>query len=621
MFAIRAGIVLLALLMGLLQLMPSVFLERAVRARGGEFLIAQMTHHGDTAIHYLPKAREVIDGHFPAIDAHVPENRSGLFLWAPGPQLVFASALWLFPDVNHAYMALGFVFTAIMFFLWYWLGRMFFGSRVGAILFGAIGVLTPAATHFPRAFFSPGLFMDLVGKNFIPVVHTPIHQLFLSRIEHPLITMWLYIVVFALLYRFFMAPSAKRATLLGFAIGLQLYFYVHFWVYAVIIIGLLFLYTYFFRRSETLEPWLLFFGVVGICSIPYAVNFFLLNQLPNFYEQSFRIGFEYGWGFRLSAWPYYIFYSILGALALSAIKKEDYRKRVFVAVVLLAMVVALNVQLFFGWNPQPDHWLKVYGVPQLAVISLIIAALIVRLRDRLNARHFGVSLLILGTLLTTLLVVKKIVNAAAFIHPTDDWVVDYSFNPAIVDSWRWINERLSSSPVFISNSLITSIYLTGYTSADPYPVFAQNSIASNYDVEQRFLIAHKLFGTPPERFRWLLEYRKNPFLACADKCDVHTALNLSKAPAFLYGQTYNNEFNIFDSFEKETGVSDYRIPPTKIRELVERYQRLHVNWSDFRGAYVYVGPWERELIAGDFTPPTDFERVYANSQVAIYRIP
>lgn len=612
-------LVLLALAAGLLQLLPSVFLERAVLASGGEFLITQITHHGDTAIHYLPKAREVLDGHFPALDLHVAENRQTLFLWPPGPQLLFASFLAASDDVNHAYMAAGFVFTVVMFLAFSWLGYMLLESRLGAALFALIGVLTPAATHLPQAFFSPGLFADIIGKNFIPVVRSPILQLFLSRIEFPLLVLWLYIIVFALLFRFFRAPTAGRGIAFGISAGLLAYFYTHAWMFIAILAAVLFVLARW-RQGEPIAPWLWAVAAMIAVSVPYVVNYLMFNRLPQAADILYRIGFEYGWGIRLSVWRHYTIYAALAGLAWFLIGRLNERKRIFAVAIPAAMVIGLNVQLALGWNPQPDHWLKVFAMPLFLLSAVVVAEAVRRVAGLVNFRWSRGAFISAGFLLLALLMAKKIVNAAYFRSPAPKWIEEYSFPKPIASSWQWLNHGVPPDAVVLSNSLITSIYLTGYTGTDPYLPFAQNTVASNREVEDRFLTVHKLFGTPPARLAEILAYRKNPFSACSQPCSLHTAMNLTKAPAYLYGQLFNQEFNLFDSLAKESGVSNYAIPPGTIRVLLDRYKALKVSWSDFRGAYVYVGPWERELTAPNLEADPGFERIYLQDGVEIYRI-
>lgn len=617
--ALISGVLLSALLAGVLQLAPGVFLASAVRSAGGEFLLTQLTHHGDVTLFYLPVAREILDGHFPPFELHDPGGREPVFLRPPGPTLIFAALLRVAGDENRAYLAAGFLFTVAMFLAFYWLGRELFGSRSGALFFAAVGVLTPAATQLPRAFFSPQLFADTVAKNFAPIVRTPILQLFLARIEDPLLTLWIFIAVLALLYRFHRGPTVRRGLVLGAAAGLLLYFYLYYWLFAVVLASLLFvaaLFNRLRRGRESLRPWLAAAAVLAVLAIPYIANFVAFQGLPSAAEQVVRVGFEEGWGLRLSVWRDYIAYAVLAVLAYFLLRWRDRRAFDFTVAALAAMAVLWNLQFFIGWNLPPDHWPKTFALPLYALAALATAAA-VRRAGELSGRSWRGAIAAALIAASLLLVAKKVVNAAYFRAPGHEWIGDYSFPKPLLDSWRWL-DRAAPEAIVLSNSFLTSIYLTGYTSANPYLPFGSNTLLPLRDIEERFLRAHKLFGTPAETLRHLLVYRRDPLAACERPCNLHTALNLAKAPTYLYTQTFNRGQTIFDALTKN---SDYTVPAWKIEELVGRYGALAPRWEDFSGDYVYVGPWERELSPGlDLSGEPALELVYDRDGVAIYRV-
>lgn len=622
MFANRKNVWLgivavVTLVCGLLQLLPSVFLERAVKKSGNEFLLTQVTHHGDAAIFYLPSTREVLDGHFPPIDLHIPENRKFLFLRPPLPQLLFAPILFIADNPSHAYMAAGFLFTILMFGLFYWTGVTFFRSRLGALLFAAVGVLTPAAVELPQAFFSPQLFMDIIGKNFLPVVRTPIHQLFLARIEDPLLTLWLYILVFMLLYRFYRMPSKARGVALGVAAGLLLYVYLYYWLFSVTLLGLLFFYGPLAKKDQPIRPWLYPIALIGLLAIPYILNFLVFRQLPQASELIARVGFESGFGFRLSVWPDYLAYIFFGACAVLVFQKRNPMLAVFFIASLIAMVLMWNLQLFVGWNIQPDHWPKAFGLPLFILIATLIAEVVRVSKDMFPDKRVALLFLCVWVLLAAGLIGKKVLNAAVFIHPGNDWISDYSFPRPIIESWDWLNKNVPKESVVVTPSYITGSYLTGNTSLNPY-LPGYNSIAPTRVYEDRFLAMHKLFGTSPERLRQLLVYHTEPQAACPGPCNVHTALNIAKAPSFLYAQIYNTAMSKFDALTVEK-VS-YAIPQEKIDDLLTRYAKLKLSWADFSGDYVYVGPWERELSPAEFSGNSNLEEVYKKDGIEIYRV-
>lgn len=612
------GILLIAIAAGLLQLLPSVFLERSVERAGGEFLLTQITHHGDAAIFYLPAAREILDGHFPPLELHDPEGRRSLFLRPPGPTLIFAGLLAVASE-NRAYMAAGFIFTVAMFLAFYYLGRVWFASAAGALFFAAVGVLTPLATLLPRAFFSPQLFTDIVVKNFVPSVRTPILQLFLARIEDPLLTLWLYIIVLAFLFRFFRKPSIRGGIALGVSTGFLLYFYLYYWMFAMILLGILFILAIprIRKGEEALRPWLAAAAVIAVLALPYVANFIAFQRLPQAAEQAARVGFETGWGIRLSVWRDYLAYAAFAIVAYVLFRRRDRKALAFVFAALASMVALWNLQLFIGWNLPPDHWPKAFALPLFAIFGLLIAEAAKRARPLLVRAGLGHALGASLLILALLLVAKKVVNATYFRSPAPQWIADYSFPKPLIDSWRWLDVSAPEA-VVISNSFLTSIYLTGYTSANPYLPFGSNTLLFLHEIEERFLTVHKLFGTSPEQIRNLLVYRRDPMTACSRPCSLHTALNLAKAPTYIFTQTFNRAPTVFDGLTKN---SDYTVPDWKIEELVSRYRAASPRWEDFAGGYVFVGPWERELSPRiNLRANPALELVYDRESVEIYRV-
>lgn len=607
-----------ALFLALLLFLPGAFLERAVRNSGNEFAVAQMTHHGDTAIFYLPRAREVIDGHFPALDLHVPANKLTLFVWPPGPQVFFAAFLRLFQDVSHAWMAAGFIFTLVNFSLFYWLGREFIRWRPASLFLAVISVFTPIVGLMPRWMFSPQLFLDIVGKNFIPLVHTPI--LWLARIEDPLLTFWLYLLTFISAYRFWREPTIKRGLALGASVGLLLYFYLYYWLFSVVLLGLLFGWDVFRNGKNNIRSWLLVIIVTAVFTLPYMINFLELRAMGVAAEQATRLGFEYGRGFRLSVWRDYVVYALLGAAAFFLLRRKNPKTLVFFIASLAALAILWNLQLFIGWNIQPDHWPKAAGLPLFSLLVVIAAEAVSRLRKYVSRENIFRLLAGLFIVLTLLAVAKKVVNIAFFAASSKEWIAEYSLSSPTVNSWRWLDQNAPPESVVLSNSFLTAVYLTGYTSMNPYLAFGQNTIANAYEVEERFLTVHKLFGTSPERLERVLTYappaRGQAPAGCPSPCAEHTALNLFAAPTYLYNQTYNTDQNIFDALTRAT---TYAIPSAKMEELLRRYKAISPKWADFGGSYVYIGPWERELSAPDLRKNKSLDLVYDNGGIEIYR--
>ena len=611
-----AAVVLLGLVIGLLHLTPNLLLKRAIEADGGTYLLVQITHHGDTLIYYLSRAREVADGFWPSSDLHIPEYKSGPYIVAPIPQLLLGSLIRAAGDVQTAYLAALFIFPAILFWAFYILGRFALpGGRLGASLFALIGIFTPIALNLPRAFYGFQLFADTFAKNFLPVVRTPLTQLFLARVEDPLLTLPFHLIALALVWRFWNGPSTRRALFLALAWGALLYTYYIYFAFVSVLIGFLFLWHLLRARGREIRPWLILFGAVLAIAVPFVMNSLEFRALPQQPELLLRSGIELGRAFRTSVWDQYLAYALTGLIVWALFRKQDAKFMAFALASLVTLAALWNIQLVLGFNLPPDHWTKASGPALFLILSVALAEVLRMITARLDLPSVRKTLAALAILLMALLVAKKVTNALVFVNPPEDFRREYSFPSGVADSWRWIQENIPPESVVLTNSYVSTIYLVSYTSVNPYLAFSENTIAGDDELAERFLTMHRLFGVSPERLVEYLAYRKRTADVCAG-CAAHTAFNLSKAPRYLFGHTFDPQSR-FDALTKD---SSYAIAPGRLKAMLSRYGTLRPRWEDFPGAYVYHGPWERELSTVNLKNNSSLQLIYDAGGVEMYRV-
>lgn len=610
------GLVLLALVVGLLHAAPGFLLWQRLDEQGRIYLPLQLAHHGDSVLYYLGRAQEIVDGHFPPSDLSIPENKRLPYLYPPLPQLFFAGFIWLTGDATRAYLAALVFFPAALTLLFYWMGQALLQHRAAALLLAFIGTLTPVAFILPRTLFSPQLLADTFLKDFFPLVRTPLHDLFLGRFDEPLLTFWLYVAAFTALYVFWRAATIRNAFIAGITAGLLFYTYFYYWVFMVTLLGLLALVDFRRNKWAHLSSWLILLGVVLLLSVPHLINFWELRALPQGAERLARLGLEHGRGLRLSVWPYYLSYFAFAAASFFLLRRADRAAFAFFGASLVAVVLLWNLQLFIGFNIHPDHWPRTFALPLFALSTLLAGRIVSLLGERFNPVWFRRALLTAFVLAMVLLTVKKLVNAAIFGAPSPELVAAYSFPPPVFDSWKWLRENTPSDATILTNSFVTATYIAAYTSANPYFSHSENTIAANRMLEDRFLAANKLFGAPAERLRQLLTAPRDFQTACPT-CDHESVMNLFKTPKHLYHQTYNVPQNTFDAITRNP---NYAIPQEKVDELLVRYNAMNPRWEDFRGAYVYYGPREREIHAANFKANPRLDLHYDSGGIEIYRV-
>lgn len=131
-----------ALLVGFLYIAPPLIIAGHLRALGQPFVLNYTVHRDE--LFYMGRAREIYDGHFPPADLFFDEQGSTPL--NPLPSLVIAALLAITGgNANAAYLAAIFIFPALIFLLFYWLGTKIFGSFAWAIFFAYVGTLTPIA--------------------------------------------------------------------------------------------------------------------------------------------------------------------------------------------------------------------------------------------------------------------------------------------------------------------------------------------------------------------------------------------------------------------------------------------------------------------------------------------
>ncbi|MDO8467189.1 MAG: hypothetical protein Q7S83_03575 [bacterium] len=597
----------LAVLVGVLYLAPQLLIKRAVENSGRTFVLAQFNQLHDGGEVYFQFAREAAEGHIPPADLYFDQQLPNIY--PPLPPVILSVLIRIFGDVTGAYLAALFIFPAITFLFFFWLGWIVFDrNKLWSVFMALTGILTPIFLVTSQIFLGPSYFANIVLKNFYPGIQTLLPLLFFSRVDHPLITSLIYLPAIASLLIFWKRPSAKTAVLTGFVSGLLFYTYFHFWAYWVVVGGLLLVASLLLWRHEKalIKNFLGLIGVFIVISIPYVVNQFRLSRLPGYDEFIKRVGVDFGHGVGWQWWPYYLIYAGMAILIYAVLwKKENEKKRaVFYWVALLSGVVALNVQVITGFVPHPDHWSRAVD----PILALMIFEIIYHLAKRASARYpnFKKALPIALALLMVLLVAKKAVNVAGFVRPDPESLVQYAMPEDLLESWRWMDENLKE-PKIISPSIITTIYSTAFSSARPFLPSGGVIPITNEKLEDLFLIANKVFGVSVDVVEKRL--RGGVGLDCKYLCDWNPALvNIEGASGFLYSSY----------FKHLTGSK--AVPEEKIAELSRKYRKIRADWDNLGANYVYYGPLERQFSTIDPKKDSRLELVYKNTSVEIYKI-
>ena len=613
----------IAILVGLLYVGPSLMVWKNFNASGNEFVLANFKN--SAAIQqYLQRAREIYDGHWPP--AEIYGLQPSVTVQNPLPSTLFAAFIFLAGgNMNIAYLGVLFVFSIIIFLLFYFLGKALFSSRLWAIFFSLVAVLTTMANIAKEIPFLPLNFTEFQGRfinEFIPIIRTQIYQLPLFRFDEPLLTYPIFLSAILFFYLFWQNPSRPRAVLSGFFTGLLFYTYFHHWVYWLIVLGLLFLYVLFFQRSNKVlvRNYLVIFGVLAVTVIPYFTNYILFSQMPDSQDFAFREGLVYGRGIGIVRENIvdYLTYFGMAALIYFVYWKRDRQKAILFLALVAAMIIAWNVQLVTGMVPIPGFFRRPINLASFLIFFDLLFALVKKLEFRWPSmkKWFVVAMVFLAFLV----VLKKTINVFALGCCMQTEVAEENRLPnEVVQSWQWINDNLVGEPVIVSPSGTSSMYLPAYTSARPFLPTGFITTLSMRDVEDRFLLVHKLFGISKEFLRERL-MGKLPLNCDVRECYPDDSNNLNGSFDVLYGYYFEGKYGSLKAWLAGPDAHMRQKEALKIEELLDRYGKLNVSWKDIDEEYVYIGPWERQIIGEDFLLPRNFELVYKNSLVAIYKI-
>ncbi len=613
----------LALFVGVLYVAPELLIWKKLADQGRPYVLSQLTHHGDEAYGTFSRFREIYDGHFPPGDLYFDSQAVTPF----GPfqimPLLMAGFIYMTSgDINTAYLLATFLLAPILFLLFYWLGKIISGNKIYAIFIALLGVMTPMFRSLPESFRTITLFLNNVVKYFVPLIQTPLAKLPLGRTEDPLLTYLVFLPVIATLLIFWKKPNWKSGAVTGSLIGLMFYVYFHYWVFLVIVAGLIGLFALFnLKKDRAFFKSCLALGLaLVVIAIPYWANFLTFRGSSTASEVTARIGVETSRTlFFIGGEPaifHYVFYGLLAGLIYFVFyRRGQERTAILYWIFNVAMFVVWNVQVITGFVPSPDHWFR----PISAFIFVILLHMLYELIKRFNYKTAMICLMFVSALLVS----KKIVNALVFINPPQEFIAEKTFesrnfNPSIVDSWTWINSNLPNEPKIISPSFITSLYLNAQTSARPYLAGGFNTAAPNTILEDRFLSSYNLFKVTPAFLRDTLEtdYQE---MVCTGECindDHHRHLNIKETLSYLYVGYYVN-----DPERMPRSEGKYRfISKEKADELFAKYPNISVTWRDVEAEYVYYGPWEKQITQIDLSSDPDLELIYKNAEVEIYKI-
>ena len=601
-------LIVFVLLVSIFYGLPQFLIWKNQTANDQPFILSQFTEFNDEGYYYLQAAREAYDGHIPPKDFFFDRGEQKPVVFNPLPPIIFSSFIHLTGNINTAYILANFILPPILFLILFFLGLLIFQkNRWWSLFFSFTAILTPIALNLPAAFYSLDNFSNIILKNFYPGVKTILPRLFWSRVDYPMVTHLIYLPAIISFLMFWKQPKIKTAILSGIFTGLLFYTYFHFWTFWLTVLGLVFIYSLFFLRAnrERIIKFLWLWATTAILSIPYAIRYLQFKAADATGEFVQRIGTETGKIFRWEEWPHYTSYIVFAALIYFFLwKKNEKKLALFFWAALIAVIIAMNAQFFTGFNIVPNHWPR----PLSPIIYTIIFLLFYQGIKKSETHWPVIKKITITTFIiaTALLMIKKTNNILALSPPPKEILESYTLPETIVESWDWLNKNVSGEPKIISPSFVTAIYLPAFTAARPFLPWGIVASLTNFEIEQRYLIANKIFKVSEATLEKRL--RDGQGLICQQDCGKkYTEVNIK-----------DDRLNLYIQYFKDQDLQ--QIPEEKISELINRYQKIKISWSDINAEYVYFSPWEKQFTNIDLSKENNLSLIFKNPEVEIYKI-
>lgn len=548
---------------------------------------------------HAARYRQIIDGDFFDGEIDTSEHAGAPIFWPILSALLFAPFLLLTKSISASVIITDIIFPILIFLCFYFLFKSLTKNR-GVSLFASFVLLL-----FPQLplLLPPSSLGEL--KNIfwqlwpIPVAdHIVVNLTFLRREAFipaaPFLISFIYLV-----HRLLISDRTDRilAISAGVFYGLLFYFYFYYWVFATVFLGILFFALIVSKRNlEAVR--ILWVGLIGTAvSIPFWINQYNLNQLPQYQELAQRLGLEVGHGARLFLWKTYLLYFVMAGLVLwlgTKIKKST--TSVVVTSLAISQIIVLNIQIATGFNVQSDHWSgRVFLIINGIVISVLLYYLYLYFRPRFPKYNYAWTLSVIAVIVSILLI-SNVAYSQSVIEKKD--VNRYTIDSGLTQAYEWLDKNTPKDSVVLTPSLATSIDLPVFTHNKIFLARAQNSIAPEEELLKRLFITYKMFSVSADYLDQILQTERG----------------------VIYFFTAKYESRALDRYLRPQKYGGLSIPDAVRQKAVSDYINFVLpDEIPYKLDYIFVGARERE-IGMDEKILNGYEQVYSDEGTHIYKV-
>ncbi len=477
--SIHAGALLLALVAGIITMVPYILLWSEPGYRGIEMMML------DAENHYQARIHEVYEGH-PRVSNTFLSNKDGPYTTPPFGEIIIAVFGKIFRlDAARAATISRFFSVVAITLLVYAFSFALSRSRIAALIASAFTVL-----GYNLIVFSPAPFIDLAKG-----APTGGPFLLFSRLVNPSISGIFLFGALALMYRRLLDSSDEKIKwqwvgTLGVVVGTSLY--VSPFVFSFLSVLLFLVWVWLFVRQGGVNARAAFFaGCIAIaCAIPFALNYGALHALPEYETVARYLGVVPRREFVLGA----LLPLMVALIAFVWPRTFPRTGRTFLFLACGAIFFVINLQLITGVYLQGGHYHWYVTKPLAGIIAgLLVGGIIERFVQAPFRR--GVVALILSVL---------IFNSMGFVAP---WYAETRKVALATQAYGPLVEYLQTLKT------PQTIWTDGET-ADFIPIYTAHNVPNtvnlgSYPIPQvffdnRLFLEYRLRGIVPEDFEGVI---------------------------------------------------------------------------------------------------------------------
>lgn len=440
-------VIILAILIGFVYYFPQILFEYQLDSDyQGFYILTSSDEHNKVA-----RVQEIYDGHYLAGNPFAYEYKDSS---SPNGVNITELLIGSIGRVLHlsavqVILLFKFILPIILFLLLYYLSFLITGSKIGSLI-------TPCLILLGSHLKSPQLIPDIIKQ----IINFQFEGfLVYLRPSHPSFSSIFFFTGFIFLFLFFKTRKLSYGFLAGLALGLLFYIYAFFWVFTLVLFGVIIGYLILKRDWHFLKKTLLIL-LLGLS----IGSFYLYSYFDKGSFETTVDSFQIRQTFFLT--HHFIFdkivvvpFLIYSFFLLYLYKRNRFKKEfLFPYFLLIASLIVSNQQVITGHEIQYHHWYWFTNLPAAFFASSILA---IYFLENLKIKNLLKNSIILLILLFLIVFGTGIQYSAYQIEfPRYQYYQNYSY------IFNWLNKNTSKDSVVYSD----------YHLSDFIPAFTHNNV-------------------------------------------------------------------------------------------------------------------------------------------------